>query len=879
MKELAKQYNPEEVEDRIYDMWLKGHYFHAEVNPNKKPFTIMMPPPNVTGQLHMGHALDNTLQDSLIRWKRMQGYEALWQPGSDHAAIATEVKVTNQLKERGIDKHALGREGFLKEAWKWKEEYESRIVNQLHKIGSSADWDRLRFTMDEGCTHAVQTTFINLYKKGYIYKGSRIINWCPVCHTSLSDAEVNHEEQEGHFWHILYPLADGSGQIEIATTRPETLLGDTAVAVNPEDPRYKDMIGKMVKLPLTDREIPIVGDEHADMTFGTGAVKITPAHDPNDFEVGKRHNLPEITILNDDATIHCPGSKYDGMDRYEARKAMVQDLTDLGLLVKVVPTKHNVGTHDRCGTTVEPMIKPQWFVRMEEMAKPAIKAIETGELQFVPENYSKTYLHWLENIKDWCISRQLWWGHRIPAYYCEDCGEMVVGTEAPESCPKCGGHHFRQDEDTLDTWFSSALWPFETLGWPEDTPEYRYFYPTDVLVTGYDIIFFWVVRMVFSGLEQTGKVPFHKVLIHGLVRDDQGRKMSKSLGNGIDPLEVIRKYGADALRMALLTGNAPGNDMRFYWSRVEASRNFMNKVWNASRFIMMNLDKADLPETMPANLTMADKWILSKVNSLAADVTRNLEAFDLGIALDKVQNFIWEEFCDWYIEMVKPRLWNEEDETKAAALWTLKHVLITSLKLLHPFCPFITEEIFDTLENPETPLMCQSWPEFSETLNFQEDEAEIETIKEAVRSIRNVRTNMNVAPSRKAMTYVVTENERVRKTFEHSKVFFATLAYASDVIIQSDKTGIADDAVTVAIPDAVIHIPFADLVDIAKEIERLEKEKQKWEAEIRRSTGMLNNERFTSKAPAEKVEEEREKLQRNTQLLQQVTERLAALRK
>ena len=879
MKELAKQYNPEEVEDRIYDMWLKGHYFHAEVNPNKKPFTIMMPPPNVTGQLHMGHALDNTLQDSLIRWKRMQGYEALWQPGSDHAAIATEVKVTNKLKEQGIDMHELGREGFLKEAWKWKEEYESRIVNQLHKIGSSADWDRLRFTMDEGCTHAIQTTFINLYKKGYIYKGSRIINWCPVCHTSLSDAEVNHEEQEGHFWHILYPLADGSGQIEIATTRPETLLGDTAVAVNPEDPRYKDMIGKMVKLPLTDREIPIVGDEHADMTFGTGAVKITPAHDPNDFEVGKRHNLPEINILNDDATINCPGSKYDGMDRYEARKAMVQDLTDLGLLVKVVPTKHNVGTHDRCGTTVEPMIKPQWFVRMEEMAKPAIRAIETGELQFVPENYSKTYLHWLENIKDWCISRQLWWGHRIPAYYCEDCGEMVVGFKAPETCPKCGGHHFRQDEDTLDTWFSSALWPFETLGWPEETPEYKYFYPTDVLVTGYDIIFFWVVRMVFSGIEQTGKVPFHKVLIHGLVRDDQGRKMSKSLGNGIDPLEVIQKYGADALRMTLLTGNAPGNDMRFYWSRVEASRNFMNKVWNASRFIMMNLDKADLPETMPANLTMADKWILSKVNSLIADVTRNLEAFDLGIALDKVQNFIWEEFCDWYIEMVKPRLWNEEDETKAAALWTLKHVLITSLKLLHPFCPFITEEIFDTLENPETPLMRQAWPEFSEALNFQEDEAEIETIKEAVRSIRNVRTNMNVAPSRKAMTYVVTENERVRKTFEHSKVFFATLAYASDVIIQSDKTGIADDAVTVAIPDAVIHIPFADLVDIAKEIERLEKEKQKWEAEIKRSTGMLNNERFTSKAPAEKVEEEREKLQRNTQLLQQVTERLAALSK
>ncbi|HCS67497.1 MAG TPA: valine--tRNA ligase [Oribacterium sp.] len=879
MKELAKQYNPEEVEDRIYDMWLKGSCFHAEVNPNKKPFTIMMPPPNVTGQLHMGHALDNTLQDSLIRWKRMQGYEALWQPGCDHAAIATEVKVTNKLKEQGIDKHALGREGFLKEAWKWKEEYESRIVNQLHKIGSSADWDRLRFTMDEGCTHAVQTTFLNLYKKGYIYKGSRIINWCPVCHTSLSDAEVVHEEQDGNFWHILYPLADGSGTIEIATTRPETLLGDTAVAVNPEDPRYKDMIGKMVKLPLTDREIPIVGDEHADMTFGTGAVKITPAHDPNDFEVGKRHNLPEINILNDDATIHCPGSKYDGMDRYVARKAMVQDLKELGLLVKIVPTKHNVGTHDRCGTTVEPMIKPQWFVRMEEMAKPAIKAIETGELQFVPENYGKTYLHWLENIKDWCISRQLWWGHRIPAYYCQDCGEMVVAAEMPKVCPKCGGTHFKQDEDTLDTWFSSALWPFETLGWPEETPEYKYFYPTDVLVTGYDIIFFWVVRMVFSGIEQTGKVPFHKVLIHGLVRDDQGRKMSKSLGNGIDPLEVIKKYGADALRMTLLTGNAPGNDMRFYWSRVEASRNFMNKVWNASRFIMMNLDKAALPETMPSNLTMADKWILSKVNSLIVEVNRNMEAFDLGIALDKVQSFIWEEFCDWYIEMVKPRLWSEEDETKSAALWTLKHVLITSLKLLHPFCPFITEEIFDTLENPETPLMRQAWPEFSTALDFKEDEAEIETIKEAVRSIRNVRTNMNVAPSRKATTYVVTENERVRKTFEHSKVFFATLAYASDVIIQNDKTGIADDAVTVAIPDAVIYIPFADLVDIAKEKERLEKEKQKWEAEIKRSTGMLNNERFTSKAPAEKVQEERDKLQRNTQLLQQVTERLAALSK
>ena len=878
MKELAKQYNPEEVEDRIYEMWMKGNYFHAEVNANKKPFTIMMPPPNVTGQLHMGHALDNTLQDSLIRFRRMQGYEALWQPGCDHAAIATEVKVTNKLKEQGIDKHDLGREGFLKEAWKWKEEYESRIVNQLHKIGSSADWDRLRFTMDEGCSKAVETTFIKLYKKGYIYKGSRIINWCPVCHTSLSDAEVEHKEQDGNFWHINYPIAGEDGRfIEIATTRPETLLGDSAVAVNPEDPRYKDLIGKTVKLPLTDREIPIVGDEHADMEFGTGAVKITPAHDPNDFEVGKRHNLPEINILSDDAKINCPGSKYDGMDRYEARKLMVQDLKELGLLVKIVPTKHNVGTHDRCGTTVEPMIKPQWFVKMAEMAKPAIKAIETGDLQFVPENYGKTYLHWLENIKDWCISRQLWWGHRIPAYYCDTCGEMVVSSGAPEVCPKCGGTHFTQDPDTLDTWFSSALWPFETLGWPEETEEYKYFYPTDVLVTGYDIIFFWVVRMVFSGIEQTGKVPFGKVLIHGLVRDDQGRKMSKSLGNGIDPLEVIKTYGADALRMTLLTGNAPGNDMRFYWSRVEASRNFMNKVWNASRFIMMNLDKASVPDDMPSNITMADRWILSKVNNLIQDVTRNMEAFDLGIALDKVQNFIWEEFCDWYIEMVKPRLWDEKDETKSAALWTLKYVLTTSLKLLHPFCPFITEEIFDTLTDSETPLMKQEWPVYSEDFNFSEDESEIEAIKEAVRAIRNVRTEMNVAPSRKAQNFVVTTNDRVRKTFLHSKVFFATLASASDVFIQQDKTGIADDAVSVAIPDATIYIPFADLVDIEKEKERLLKEKDKWEAEIKRSNGMLSNERFISKAPAAKVQEEREKLERNMQMLKQVEERLQAL--
>ncbi len=878
MKELAKQYNPNEVEDRIYEMWMKGNYFHAEVNANKKPYTIMMPPPNVTGQLHMGHALDNTLQDSLIRFKRMQGYEALWQPGCDHAAIATEVKVIKKLKDQGIDKHDLGREGFLKEAWKWKEEYESRIVNQLHKIGSSADWERLRFTMDEGCSKAVQTVFINLYKKGYIYKGSRIINWCPVCRTSISDAEVIHEEQDGFFWHINYPIVGEPGRfVEIATTRPETLLGDTAVAVNPDDERYKDIVGKTLELPLTGRTIPVIADEYVDKEFGTGCVKITPAHDPNDFEVGKRHNLPEINILSDDAKISCPGSKYDGMDRYEARKRMVEDLKALGLLVRIVPHRHNVGTHDRCGTTVEPMIKPQWFVRMDEMAKPAIEALKSGDLQFVPENYGKTYLHWLEGIKDWCISRQLWWGHRIPAYYCSDCGEMVVSDTAPAVCPKCGGTHMKQDEDTLDTWFSSALWPFETLGWPEQTPEYKYFYPTDVLVTGYDIIFFWVVRMVFSGIEQTGRAPFGKVLIHGLVRDDQGRKMSKSLGNGIDPLEVIDKYGADALRLTLLTGNAPGNDMRFYWSKVEASRNFMNKVWNASRFIMMNLDKAEIPEEMPDNLMQADKWILSRCNHLAQDVTRNLEAFDLGIAVDKVQGFIWEEFCDWYIEMVKPRLYDEKDTTKAAALWTLKHVLISSLKLLHPFCPFITEEIFDTLENPEVPLIRQEWPAFEEKFDFAEDEAEVETIKEAVRAIRAIRTDMNVAPSRKAKTYIVTGSARVRKTFEHSKVFFGTLAYASDVIIQDDKSGIAADAVSVVIPDANIYMPFAELVDIAREKERLTNEKDRLTGEIRRSNGMLSNERFISKAPKAKVDEERDKLQKYQQMLLQVTERLAAL--
>ena len=714
--------------------------------------------------------------------------------------------------------------------------------------------------------------FINLYERGYIYKGSRIINWCPVCQTSISDAEVEHEDQDGFFWHINYPVVGEEGKfVEIATTRPETLLGDTAVAVNPEDERYKDLVGKMLKLPLTEREIPVVADEYVDKEFGTGCVKITPAHDPNDFEVGKRHNLPEINIMNDDATINELGGKYAGMDRYEARKAMVEDLKELGLLVKVVPHSHSVGTHDRCNTTVEPMIKPQWFVRMKEMGEAAIQTLQDGNLKFVPERFDKIYLHWLENIRDWCISRQLWWGHRIPAYYCEECGETVVAGEMPEKCPKCGCTHLHQDEDTLDTWLSSALWPFSTLGWPENTEELDYFYPTDVLVTGYDIIFFWVIRMVFSGLEQTGKTPFHHVLIHGLVRDSQGRKMSKSLGNGIDPLEVIDKYGADALRLTLMTGNAPGNDMRFYWERVEASRNFANKVWNASRFIMMNLEKAEVPADIDLSvLTGADKWILSKVNTLAKDVTENLDKYELGIAVQKVYDFIWEEFCDWYIEMVKPRLYSEEDTTKAAALWTLKTVLANALKLLHPYMPFITEEIFCTLCPEEESIMISSWPEFTEAWNFTADEEAVEMMKEAVRSIRNVRTGMNVPPSKKAKVYVVSENEGVREVFENGKVFFASLGYASEVLVQADKTGIADDAVSAVTSEAVIYMPFAELVDIEKEIERLKKEEEKLEKELARVNGMLKNERFISKAPESKVAEEREKLERYTNMMEQV---------
>ena len=881
MKELAKTYDPKGIEDRLYQKWEDNKYFHAEVDRSKKPFTIVMPPPNITGQLHMGHALDNTMQDILIRYKRMQGYSALWQPGTDHAAIATEVKVINSLKEKGINKADLTRDEFLKYAWDWKEEYGGRIVKQLKKMGSSADWDRERFTMDEGCSEAVKEVFIRLFDKGYIYKGSRIINWCPVCKTSISDAEVEHVEQTGHFWHIKYPIIGEEGRfVEIATTRPETMLGDTAVAVNPDDERYTDIIGKKLLLPIVNREIPVIADPYVDKEFGTGCVKITPAHDPNDFEVGKRHNLEEINILNDDATINANGGIYEGMDRYEARKAIVDKLDEMGLLVKVVEHVHNVGTHDRCKTTVEPMIKPQWFVKMEEMAKPAIDALQSGRLKFVPESFGKTYMHWLEGIRDWCISRQLWWGHRIPAYYCDECGEMVVSREMPEKCPKCGCTHLKQDEDTLDTWFSSALWPFSTLGWPNKTEELDYFYPTDVLVTGYDIIFFWVIRMVFSALEQTGTEPFHTVLIHGLVRDSQGRKMSKSLGNGIDPLEVIDKYGADALRLTLITGNAPGNDMRFYWERVESSRNFANKVWNASRFIMMNLGDEQPTKPEDADLLPVDKWILSKVNTLAKDVTENMDKYELGIAVQKVYDFIWEEFCDWYIEIAKVRLYKKEEDPKAAntALWVLKTVLTNALKMLHPYMPFITEEIFCTLCPEEETIMLAPWPEYTEEWNFAKEEADVETIKVLVKGIRNIRSEMNVPPSRKAKYFIVSPDENLRELFASHKDIYSQLISANEIDVQADKAGIPEDAVSVVIPNAVVYIPLEELVDMAKERERLEKEKAKLAKELARSNGMLNNEKFLSKAPQAKVDEEKAKLEKYKQMMEDVENRLAQLK-
>ena len=875
-KMLAKTYDPQGIEDRIYKNWEDK---------------------NITGQLHMGHALDNTMQDILIRWKRMQGFNTLWQPGTDHASIATEVKIINNLKEQGISKQDLGREKFLEYCWDWRKEYGGRIVNQLKKLGSSCDWDRERFTMDEGCNKAVTEVFVKMYKKGWIYKGSRIINWCPICNTSISDAEVQYEEQAGHFWHIKYPLIEEDGSIskttflEFATTRPETMLGDTAVAVHPDDDRYNNLIGRYVWLPFVDRKIPIVADEYVDREFGTGVVKITPAHDPNDFEVGKRHNLPEINIMNDNATINENGGKFCGMDRYEARAQIVKELDEMGLLVRIEDYTHNVGTHDRCGTTVEPLIKQQWFVKMDELIKPAVKAVKEGEIRLIPGRMEKTYFNWTDNIRDWCISRQLWWGHRIPAYYCDECGETVVAKEAPSVCPKCGCTHFTQDPDTLDTWFSSALWPFSTLGWPEMTEDLKYFYPTDVLVTGYDIIFFWVIRMIFSGYEQMGERPFKSVLFHGLVRDSQGRKMSKSLGNGIDPLQIIRDYGADALRMTLITGNAPGNDMRFYDERVIANRNFANKIWNASRFIMMNLpeegsaDEAALKalidaDKVPAAIQAEDKWILSRLNDTVQAVTDNMDKFELGIAVQKIYDFMWDEFCDWYIEMVKPRLYKTDDtDSRMAALWTLQKVLVTGLKLLHPYMPFITEEIFTTVQSSEESIMISSWPVFREDLKFSKEEETIENIKDAVRAVRAVRNDRQVAPSRKAKIYVVSDKNEVLDMFSENKVFFETLASASDTVLCTDKSAVPDGALSVILPFAALYLPLADLMDVSAEIARLEKEEKRLQGELKRSAGMLSNEKFLAKAPAAKIEAEREKQRAYEEQMKGVREELENLKK
>ncbi len=875
-KNLEKNYDPKAIEDKWYDTWVGRKYFHAEIDRDKKPFTIVMPPPNITGQLHMGHALDNTLQDILIRFKRMQGYSALWVPGTDHASIATEAKIVEAMKKDGVTKDDLGRDGFLKRAWAWKEEYGGRIVSQLKKLGSSADWDRERFTMDEGCSKAVKEVFVKLYEKDLIYRGERIINWCPHCLTSISDAEVEYEEQAGHFWHLRYQVKDSDQYVNLATTRPETLLGDTAIAVNPKDERYKDLVGKTVILPLVHREIPVVADDYVDIEFGTGVVKITPAHDPNDFEVGARHNLPIINVMTDDAKITEDYPKYAGMDRYEARKAIVADLEAEGALVKIEDHGHNVGTCYRCGTTVEPRVSKQWFVKMKPLAGPAIEAVKKQDTKFVPEHFEKIYFHWLENIRDWCISRQLWWGHQIPAFYCDACGEMVVTKEEGAVCPKCG-KAMRQDPDTLDTWFSSALWPFSTLGWPEKTEEMEYFYPTNVLVTGYDIIPFWVMRMMFSGLEQTGEVPFDTVLIHGLVRDSQGRKMSKSLGNGIDPLEIIDKYGADALRLTLVTGNAPGNDMRFYWERVEASRNFANKVWNSSRFIMMNMPEEEIKEPTLDQLKPADKWILSTLNTITAEITENMEKYDMGIAVQKINDFIWEEFCDWYIEIVKHRLYNREDDkiSANAALWTLKTVLIQSLKLLHPFMPFVTEEIFTTLQQEEESIMISNWPEYRKDWEFRAEEAQIGKLKDLVRGVRNLRAEMNVPNSRKATVYIVSEEEETRNIFALLQKEYQGQIAAEAVCIQSDKTGIADDAVSLVIPGAVVYIPFADLVDVEKEIERRKKEEERLTKELARVNGMLNNEKFISKAPEAKIQEEKDKLAKYEQMMAQVKERLA----
>ena len=872
MSELPKTYDPKAVEDKLYKFWVDSGFFHAEVNPDKKPYTIVIPPPNVTGQLHMGHAFDETLQDILIRTKRMQGYEALWMPGTDHAGIATQIKVEENLrKEEGLTRYDLGREEFLKRVWDWKHKFGNRIISQLKKLGSSCDWDRERFTMDEGCSKAVREVFVNLYNKGLIYKGHRIINWCPHCATALSDAEVEYETQPGKLWHIRYPLADGSGDLVVATTRPETFMGDTGVAVNPNDERYKHLIGKTCILPIMNREIPIFGDEYVDMEFGTGCVKVTPCHDPNDFEMGQRHNLEQILVFNEDATVNANGGKYEGMDRYECRKAVIKDLEEGGYLVKIEDHEHNVGTCYRCGTTVEPMTSAQWFVKMAPLAKPAMDVVTEGKTKFVPDRFSKTYLRWMENVHDWCISRQLWWGHRIPAFYCEDCGEMTVSKTDVHTCPKCGGTHIRQEDDVLDTWFSSALWPFSTLGWPDKTKELDYFYPTSTLVTGYDIIFFWVARMIFSGVEHMGETPFKTVYIHGLVRDAQGRKMSKSLGNGIDPLEVIDQYGADALRFTLATGNSPGNDMRFSDERVQASRNFCNKIWNASRFIQMNLtiDK-DKAVELPAELALEDKWILSKFNTLVADVTRNIDQYELGLAASKLNDFIWENFCDWYIEIAKTRLQTGDENVQKV----LCYVLSGAMQLLHPFMPFITETIWQALPHEGPSVMVSKWPEYDEKLNFSVEEAQMESLMDAVRAIRNRRAEMNVPPSKKAKVLILTEK---KDTFSAGAGFFPKLAYASEIELIDAVPADAAKMASVVTGDAQLYMPMGDLIDFEAERARLGKEKKKVEDDIAFVMKKLNNPKFVDKAPENVVAAEREKADKLREHLAKLEESIAAL--
>ncbi len=882
---MEKNYDPKKIEERLYKKWMDAGYFHADEKSSKKPFVIMMPPPNITGQLHMGHALDNTMQDILIRYKRMQGYEALWQPGTDHASIATEVRVIEELRKEGKEKEDIGRDAFLDRVWEWRKEYGGRIISQLKKMGSSADWERERFTMDEGCSKAVTEVFTKLYKKKWIYKGDRIINWCPVCQTSISDAEVEYEEMEGKFWHIFYPVKGSDEKVEIATTRPETMLGDTAVAVHPEDERYAHLIGKTVILPIVNKEIPVVADSYVDREFGTGVVKITPAHDPNDFEVGRRHDLPVVNIMNDDATINANGCDYEGMDRYEAREKIVAKLKELGLLGKIEDHTHNVGTHDRCHTVVEPMVKSQWFVKMDEMIRPAVSAVKNGDIKLIPPRMEKTYFNWTDNIRDWCISRQLWWGHRIPAWYCDDCGEVTVAAKTPHECEHCGSKNIRQDEDTLDTWFSSALWPFSTLGWPDDTDALKAFYPGDVLVTGYDIIFFWVIRMIFSGYEHMGDKPFHTVLFHGLVRDEQGRKMSKSLGNGIDPLDVIDKYGADALRLTLITGNSPGNDMRFYWERVESNRNFANKVWNASRFIKMNIPDGfeggkDIPER---SLSTEDRWIISRVNTLVKEVTSNMDRYELGIAVSKIYDFIWNEFCDWYIEIVKPRLYKGKEsleekgvsEDYNAALTTLTNVLSVALKLLHPYMPFITEEIYLSLNPSEESIMISQWPVYDAARSYVEEERVMDALMELVKGIRNVRTEMDIPNSTKAFVRIVTKDAALGEALSSDR--YLHMLHSSEAVFQEGEDGVKDDDVSVVLSFGQAFMPLSDLVDIGKEKERLAKEIERLNKELKRSDSMLSNEKFLAKAPKDKVDGEKAKREKYAGMLEAAKERLSKM--